>query len=109
VRQIGSLAKQGFSKRVLFLRNHCQRWKIALILVWPSDFQALLHCFRHSPARFSIALLISMGLPRYLWLADLANFTRAHLLVAGIAIFVVGLALPRRSTKVSGAARLSIS
>lgn len=55
---------------------------------------------------FSVALLSSMGLSRYLWLADLANFIRPHLLVAGIMLFVVGLILPRRSTKIAGAAAL---
>ncbi|MEX0408787.1 endonuclease/exonuclease/phosphatase family protein [Aquibium sp. LZ166] len=55
---------------------------------------------------FSAAMLISMGLSRYLWVADLANFIRPHLLVAGIVLFVVGLILPRRSTKIAGAAAL---
>ncbi len=56
---------------------------------------------------FSAALLISMGLSRYLWVAELANFIRPHLLVAGIVLFVVGLALPRRSTKVVGTIALA--
>lgn len=58
---------------------------------------------------FSAALVISMGLSRYLWVADLANFIRPHLLVAGIVLFVVGLALPRRSTKIAGAIPLLVA
>ena len=50
-----------------------------------------------------------MGLSRYLWLADMANFIRPHLLVAGIVLFVVGLALPRRSTKVAGTIALVLA
>lgn len=58
---------------------------------------------------FSVALLSSMGLSQSLWLADLANFIRPHLLVAGIVLFVVGLVLPRLSTKIAGAIALLVA
>jgi endonuclease/exonuclease/phosphatase (EEP) superfamily protein YafD len=51
---------------------------------------------------FAAAQVISMALSRHLWLADLANFIRPHLLLAGVALFVVGFALPRRATKIGG-------
>src|SRR5690606_5955657 len=56
---------------------------------------------------FSIAQIASMLLSRELWLADLANFIRPHLLVAGVALCVVGIALPHRSTKMGGIAALA--
>lgn len=51
---------------------------------------------------FAAAQIVSMALSRHLWLADLANFIRPHLLLTGVALFVVGLALPRRSTRIGG-------
>lgn len=56
---------------------------------------------------FSIAQIASMLLSRELWLADLANFIRPHLLIAGVALCVVGIALPHRSTKMGGIAALA--
>jgi len=58
---------------------------------------------------FCLVLLISMGLSRYVWVADLANFIRPHLLASGITLFMVGLALPRRSTKIAGAIALLVA
>ena len=51
---------------------------------------------------YAAAQIISMALSRHLWLADLANFIRPHLLVAGVALFVIGVALPRRATRIGG-------
>lgn len=56
---------------------------------------------------FSIAQITSMLLSREVWLADLANFIRPHLLIAGLVLFVVGIALPHRSTKMGGIAALA--
>ena len=52
---------------------------------------------------FAAAQFVSVALSRNLWAADLANFIRPHLLVAGVILFVIGFALPRRSTKIAGA------
>lgn len=53
------------------------------------------------------AQLGSMALSRHLWAADLANFIRPHLLVAGIVLFLAGLALPGRAARLAGAVALA--
>jgi endonuclease/exonuclease/phosphatase (EEP) superfamily protein YafD len=55
---------------------------------------------------FAAAQLVSLALSRDLWIADLANFIRPHLLVAGVVLFVVGFVLPPRSTKIAGTVAL---
>lgn len=56
---------------------------------------------------FTGAQLGSMALSRHLWAADLANFIRPHLLVAGIVLFLAGLALPKRATRLAGMVALA--
>lgn len=52
------------------------------------------------------AQLGSMLLDRHLWLADLANFIRPHLLLASFALFLAGALLRRRSTQLAGIAMM---
>lgn len=49
---------------------------------------------------FVAAQLGSMALARHLWLADLANFIRLHLLIVALGLFAVGIVLPSRFTRV---------
>lgn len=51
---------------------------------------------------FAAVQLMSMALSRHLWVADLSNFIRPHLLLTGVALFVIGFALPRPATKIGG-------
>ncbi len=51
---------------------------------------------------YSVAQVVSLIQSRELWIADLANFIRPHLLLAGVVLFVAGMALPRRATKIGG-------
>lgn len=44
----------------------------------------------------------SLLLSRQFWVADLANFIRPHLLLMGVALFVLGMVLPRRATRIGG-------
>lgn len=55
---------------------------------------------------FTAAQLGSMALSRHLWVADLGNFIRPHLLAAGLVLFLAGLAVPRRVVRLGGAAAL---
>lgn len=49
---------------------------------------------------FFIAQVVSLLQSRELWVADLASFIRPHLLLAGVVLFVAGMALPRRATRI---------
>lgn len=51
---------------------------------------------------YAAAQVVSLVLSRELWLADLANFVRPHLLLAGVALFVLGMVLRRRATRIGG-------
>lgn len=51
---------------------------------------------------FMAAVLASIPMSRFLWIADLANFIRQHLAVAGLALFVAGFLLPGRLAKITG-------
>ena len=51
---------------------------------------------------FSAAQILSLVLARQLWLADLANFIRPHLLVAGVCLLVLGLIVASRGTRIGG-------
>lgn len=51
---------------------------------------------------FCAAQLSSMALSRSVWPADLANFIRPHLLVAGLVLFAAGLVLPGRIARIAG-------
>lgn len=48
---------------------------------------------------FVAAQLGSMALARQVWLADLANFIRLHLLIIAIGLFALGMVLPSRATR----------
>src|SRR5690606_9551217 len=51
---------------------------------------------------FIAVLLLSMVLARHLWLADLANFIRLHLLLLAVAFLVAGLLIGRRAGILGG-------
>lgn len=55
---------------------------------------------------FVAAQLVSIGLSRHLWVADLANFIRLHLMIAGFGLAAIGLILPSRATRVGALAVL---
>lgn len=109
MRQIGPLAKQGFSRIVSVPSSYCQRWNLFSFSFGRQICGLFFIVVVTIQLGFSVALLISMGLSRYLWVADLANFIRPHLLASGIVLFLVGLALPRRSTKIAGAIALVVA
>lgn len=48
---------------------------------------------------FVAAQLVSLATARHLWLADLANFVRLHLLICAVGLFAVGMVLPSRATR----------
>jgi len=52
---------------------------------------------------FIVVGLASIVLSPHLWIADIANFLRQHLLIAAVGLFAFGVALPVRTTKVGGA------
>lgn len=51
---------------------------------------------------FTGAQLASVALERQLWLADLSNFIRPHLLAGGVLLFVLGMVVATRGTRVAG-------
>lgn len=51
---------------------------------------------------YAAAQMTSLLLSRQFWVADLANFIRPHLLLIGVALFVLGMVLPRRTTRIGG-------
>ena len=53
-------------------------------------------------AVFAAAALVSLFLSRHVWAADMANFLRPHLFLAGAGLFVFGFALPSRWARAGG-------
>lgn len=53
------------------------------------------------------AQALSLMLSRSIWPADMANFLRPHLLAVGVGLFVLGVAMRRRSTFAGGVAALA--
>ncbi len=51
---------------------------------------------------FAAAALVSLFLSRHVWAADMANFLRPHLFLAGAGLFVFGFALPSRWARTCG-------
>jgi endonuclease/exonuclease/phosphatase (EEP) superfamily protein YafD len=55
---------------------------------------------------FAAAQLLSMVLSRELWLADLANFIRLHLMMCGIGLAAIGVLLQSRATRIGAVVAL---
>lgn len=58
---------------------------------------------------FILAQIGSMALARHLWLADLANFIRLHLMIVGISLAFLGLLLRARLTRIGAVVAFAVA
>ncbi|MEO3385000.1 endonuclease/exonuclease/phosphatase family protein [Mesorhizobium sp. CAU 1741] len=56
---------------------------------------------------FALAQVMSVMLAHTVWLADLANFIRLHLLIIGVGLLVIGFLLPVRWARIGGVLALA--
>lgn len=65
-------------------------------------FKAYIFALVAAQFGFATAQVLSVLLAPYVWLADLANFIRLHLLIGAAGLMVLGLLLPVRLARIGG-------